>query len=125
MGTKGMGKRIARINPTIAGRVNRNLLRRAIPVVKKAVYSLPDAWETKKRGRPPYPPKMVVCLLVLGAILNLGYEQMESVLNTNAIVQKEFGTKLPSHSTYHRGAKRLSMQYTQRLNKALVEKYNK
>lgn len=118
-----MGKRIARINPTIAGRVNRSLLKRAIPVIKRAVYSLPDAWETKKRGRPPYPPKMVVCLLMLGALLNLGYEQMESVLNTNAIVQKEFGTKLPSHSTYHRGAKRLSMQYIQMLNKALVESH--
>ncbi len=120
MGTKGMGKRISRINPTIAGRVNRSLLERAIPVIKRAVYSLPDAWETKKRGRPPYPPKIVVCLLVLGALLNLGYEQMESVLNTNAIVQKEFGIKLPSHSTYHRGAKRLSMRYLHSLNRALV-----
>ena len=115
-----MGKRIARINPTIAGRVNRNLLERSVSLVKSVVYSLPDPWETKKRGRPPYPSKMVVCLLILGAILTLGYEQMESVLNTNSIVQKEFGVKLPSHSTYHRGAKRLSMQYIQKLNRNIV-----
>lgn len=118
-----MGKRNARINPAIAGRVNRKLIERAVPVVKRAVYSLSNPWKIKKRGRPPYPPKMVVCLLVLGAMLTLGYEQMESVLNTNAIVQREFGFKLPSHSTYHRGAKRLSMRYIHRLNKALVESH--
>ncbi len=118
-----MGKRYARINPAIAGRVNRKLLERAIPVVKRAVHSLPEPWKIKKRGRPPYRPRMVVCLLVLGAMLTLGYEQMESTLNTNALVQKGFGEKLPSHSTYHRGAKRLSMGYIYKLNRALVESH--
>lgn len=118
-----MGKRYARINPTVANRVNRSIIERAIPVVRRAVYSLPNPWEVKRRGRPPHPPKLVVCLLVLGAILGLGYDQMESTLNTNALVHEEFGTKLPSHSTYHRGAKRLSMGYIYKLNRALVKNH--
>lgn len=123
MGEKqGMGKRYAKINPTITGRVNRHLIERAIPLIKKAVYSIDDPWKPKKRGRrPKYAPKMVVCLLILGAMLNLGYDSMEAVLNTNSIVQKEFGSELPSHSTYHRYAKQLSMRYIHTLNKALVE----
>ncbi|MFQ6060673.1 MAG: hypothetical protein ACE5KV_05165, partial [Thermoplasmata archaeon] len=63
-GIEGMEKRYARINPTVASRVNRKIIERAIPVVKRATYSPPNPWKVKKRGRPPHPPKMVVCLLV-------------------------------------------------------------
>jgi len=118
-----MGKRVARINPIIESRANRHLVERAIPVIKQAVDSTESPWKPKNRGRPQkYATKMIVCLLVLGAMLNLTYDKMESVLNTNSIVQKEFGSKLPSHSTYHRAAKRLSMAYIQSLNTALVER---
>lgn len=119
-----MGKRYSKINPTIAGRVNKNLLKRSIPLIKDTVESLPMPWEIKKRGKKPYPPKMVVCLLILGAMLSLTYEGMESVLNTNALVMEHFKgprKRLPSKSTYHRGAQRLSLNYLTRLNKALVK----
>lgn len=66
---------------------------------------------------------MIVCLLILGAMLNLGYEAMESELNTNSLVQSAFGADLPSHSTYYRYARQLSMDYIQELNEALVESH--
>lgn len=119
-----MGKRVARLNPTISGRVNRHLVERAIPIVKRAVYSIDEPWKYSKRGRhPTYTSQVLVCLLVLGAILNLGYNEMESVLNGLSAIKEVFGPQLPSHSTYHRAANRLSMGYINVLNKALVESH--
>lgn len=93
---------------------------------KSLVESNPPPWTPQKLGQPPYPPKVMVILLLLKTWLGMDYRSISAYLRAFPEQRIKIGLKkVPSHTSIRNHMLRLPEAYLRRLNMQLTRPYQK
>lgn len=86
---------------------------------------LPEPWETKETGRPPFDPRAVTAACVAKLMLNKTYEGTEAWTKASKLFTELTGCKRIPQSVIHRGMEHLSTKYIKDVLKRLTIHYRR